>query len=92
MVDRFITDVGVQESNMASMKSDIELDAIVVINWPWYMVDDIFDIESEMIEDIENIHFEIIATCEKEENMNCEQEWKLKFTVDRMCDELALYD
>jgi len=92
LIDQFVMEVGVQEADMATMKSIIELGGASVLNWPWYIVEDeeTFHITGTT-EAVEDVSFTIKETCEAVDDQSCEQSWDLRFTVDRMCDDLAQY-
>lgn len=92
LIDRFIMEVGVQEADMATMKSIIELGGGSSLNYPWYIVEDedTFHITGTT-EAVEDVSFTIKETCEHIEDQTCTQSWDLRFTVDKMCDDVSQY-
>ena len=74
------------------MKSIIELGGGSSLNYPWYIVEDedTFHITGTT-EAVEDVSFTIKETCEHVEDQTCTQSWDLRFTVDKMCDDVSQY-
>lgn len=92
LIDDFIMNVGIQESDVLTMKSIISLDGASRLNWPWKMIEDeSFFVQGLFEEEITGLEFEILSDCPVIEDANCEQEWRLALSVDKVCDDVSYY-